>query len=53
MARTKAELSSGTRLADYLTTSLLARIYPAERVHEALDAHGVNSQRRSGKGTRR
>ena len=45
MARTKAELSSGTRLADYLATSLLARIYPAERVHEALDAHGVNSQR--------
>ncbi|MCM0607393.1 MAG: transposase domain-containing protein [Ideonella sp. WA131b] len=24
---------------------VLARVFPAERVHEALDAHGVNSQR--------
>ena len=45
MARTKAELSSGTRLADYLASSLLARVFPAERVHEALNAHDVNSQR--------
>ena len=45
MARTKAELGSGARLADYLATSLLARVFPAQRVHEALDAHGVNSQR--------
>ena len=45
MARTKATLGSGARLADYLSASLLARVYPAERVHEALDAHGANSQR--------
>lgn len=45
MARTKATLGSGARLADYLSASLLARVFPAERVHEALDAHGVNSQR--------
>lgn len=45
MARAKAELSSGTRLADYLAIGLLARVLPAERVHEALNAHDVNSQR--------
>jgi hypothetical protein len=45
MARTKADLNSGARLADYLTSSLLARVFPAERVNEALNAHGVNSQR--------
>ena len=45
MARTKATLGSGARLSDYLSTSLLAKVYPARRVHEALDAHGCNSQR--------
>jgi len=45
MARTKATLGCGARLADYLSASLLARVYPAQRVHEALDAHGCNSQR--------
>lgn len=45
MARTKATLGSGARLSDYLSTSLLAKVFPAERVHEALDAHGCNSQR--------
>lgn len=45
MARTKATLGSGARLADFLSASLLARVYPAERVHEALNAHGANSQR--------
>lgn len=45
MARTKAELGSGARLADYLSISLLARVFPAEQVHQALDAHGCNSQR--------
>jgi hypothetical protein len=45
MARTKAELGSGARLADYLSVSLLARVFPAEQVHLALDAHGCNSQR--------
>lgn len=45
MARTKATLGSGARLSDYLSTSLLAKVFPAARVHEALDAHGCNSQR--------
>lgn len=45
MARTKATLGSGARLSDYLCASLLAKVFPAQRVHEALDAHGCNSQR--------
>ena len=46
MARTKAVLGSGARLADYLSASLLARVVPAEVVHDVLDAHQRNSQRR-------
>jgi hypothetical protein len=45
MARTKANLSEGTRLADFLAVSLLARVYPTDRIHEALNAHNANSQR--------
>ena len=45
MARTKAVLGQGARLADYLSASLLARVVPPELVHEVLDAHGCNSQR--------
>lgn len=45
MARTKAVLGQGVRLADYLSASLLARVVPAPVVHEVLDAHGCNSQR--------
>lgn len=45
MARTKASLNEGTRLADYLAASLLARVFAAERVHEALNAHDANSRR--------
>jgi hypothetical protein len=45
MARTKAELGSGARLADYLSASLMARVVPPEIVNEVLDAHGRNSQR--------
>jgi Insertion element 4 transposase N-terminal/Transposase DDE domain len=45
MARTKATLSTGARLADYLSASLLARVYPAELIESILDEHGVNSQR--------
>jgi len=45
MARTKAVLGSGARLADYLSASLLARVVPAGAVNEVLDAHGCNSQR--------
>jgi Insertion element 4 transposase N-terminal len=45
MARTKAELGDGARLADYLSVSVLACVYPSQRVHEALNAHDCNSQR--------
>ena len=45
MARSKAGLGPGARLSDYLSASLLARVYPPELVHQVLDEHGVNSQR--------
>jgi hypothetical protein len=45
MARTKAVLGVGARLSDYLSASLLARVYPAELIEQILDEHGVNSQR--------
>jgi hypothetical protein len=45
MARTKAILGTGARLADYLSASLLARVVPAEVVNDVLDAHGRSSQR--------
>jgi hypothetical protein len=45
MARTKAGLGSGARLADYLSASLMARVVPAPIVHEVRDAHGRNSRR--------
>ena len=45
MARTKAGLAPGARLADFLSASLMARVVPPEVVHEVLDAHGRNSQR--------
>ena len=45
MARTKATLGAGARLSDYLSASLLARVYPPELVSAVLDAHGVNSRR--------
>jgi len=45
MARTKATLGAGARLSDYLSASLLARVYPPELMHAVLDAHGVNSRR--------
>ena len=45
MARTKAVLGDGARLADFLSASLLARVVPPEQVHAALNADGRNSQR--------
>ncbi|MEN3111203.1 IS4 family transposase [Uliginosibacterium paludis] len=45
MARTKAVLGAGARLSDYLSASLLARVYPAEQINALLDEHGCNSQR--------
>jgi len=43
MARTKAVLGTGARLADHLSASLLARVIPAQVVNEVLDAHGCNT----------
>jgi hypothetical protein len=45
MARTKAALGTGVRLSDYLSASLLARVYPAQLIESILDERGVNSQR--------
>jgi len=45
MARTKAMLGSGARLTDYLGASLLARVVPAQTVHEVLNLHNCNTQR--------
>ncbi|SMC23210.1 Insertion element 4 transposase N-terminal, partial [Andreprevotia lacus DSM 23236] len=45
MARTKAVLSSGARLSDHLSASLLARVYPATLINQILDQQGRNSQR--------
>jgi len=41
----KAVLGAGARLSDFLSSSLLARVMPAEVVHAVLDEHGCNSQR--------
>lgn len=46
MARTKAGLSNGARLADYLSASLLARVYPTALIAELLEAEGCNSRRK-------
>jgi hypothetical protein len=45
MARTKAVLGAGALLSDFLAASLLARVVPAEAVHEVLEQYGRNSQR--------
>lgn len=45
MARTKAVLGAGVRLSDFISASLLARVFPADLVNAALDKHGCNSQR--------
>ena len=45
MARTKAVLSAGARLSDFISASLLARVYPSVQVEQVLEAHGCNSKR--------
>jgi hypothetical protein len=49
MARTKASVGSRGRLTDYLSPSLLVRVYPASLTGELLDAHHCYSccERRS------
>jgi len=48
MARTKAELSAGSRLADYLTIGYLALNCPLDKVRQALLAHDAQSKRQRG-----
>ena len=48
MARTKAELSTGARLADYLTVGFLAMQCPLGKVRQALERNGAESKRRRG-----
>lgn len=48
MARIKAELPTGARLADYLTVGFLAMNCPLDKVRQALAAHGAESKRRRG-----
>lgn len=45
MARTKAVLGTGARLSDFLSASLLARVFPARMIGEILDEHDCNSKR--------
>lgn len=45
MARTKATLAGGARLADHLAVGYLLMNCPLERVREVLAAHGAQSQR--------
>jgi hypothetical protein len=45
MARIKATLGSGVRLADYLSASLLARVVTPDVVTNVLNAHNCNSKR--------
>jgi hypothetical protein len=48
VARTKATLSTGARLADYLTVGYLALHCPVERVRRVLAVHGAQSKRLRG-----
>jgi hypothetical protein len=36
MARTLAELPAGTRITDYISLGVIARFFPAEKIHEVL-----------------
>ena len=48
MARVKAELSAGARLADFLTVGFLAMNCPLDKVRQALAANDAQSKRRRG-----
>jgi Insertion element 4 transposase N-terminal len=45
MARTKAALGPGARLSDFLSATLLPRMFAPELVRQVLDEHDVNIQR--------
>ena len=46
MARKAAALAGGARLSDYLSVSVIARVYPRAAVRAALCSLGRDSQRR-------
>ena len=46
MARTAAAFAGGIRLSDYLSVSVIARVYPREAVRAALRSPGRDSRRR-------
>lgn len=48
MARTKARLAGGARLADHLAVGYLAMNCPLERVRAVLAANSAQSKRRRG-----
>jgi hypothetical protein len=37
MARTLAELPAGSRIIDYISLGVIARFFPAEKIHEVLE----------------
>ena len=45
MARARAALGNGARLTDFLSTRLLARVYPSSLIGDLLDTRKCNSQR--------
>ena len=45
MARTVAELPKGTRITDYISLGVIAKLFPLEKVHAVLKASGKESQR--------
>lgn len=45
MARTIAELPNGSRLTDFISLGVIAKTFPAERVHAVLRAAGKESRR--------
>jgi len=45
MARTKAELTKGARITDYISLGVIGKVFPMEKVKEVLDQTGKTSKR--------
>lgn len=45
MARTLAELPSGSRITDYISLGVIAKFFPAEKIHEVLEQTNRTSVR--------
>ncbi len=48
MARTLAELPAGSRVTDYISLGVIAKFFPAEKIHEVLEQTKRASVRASG-----